>query len=204
MPDNVFRYTPIKRLYNLDITPIYAKYQLNKNIIFINGSVTQLPFKDNTFDFVTSISLLHPLIGSSRKKSEENACIAISEMIRVVKDGGYIIVCEMFIKYKLFSTILFYILRFLSKIGIRSNYFGLHKDVVICVLTPSEIKDLLVNNNSTVELAFENYIRGHTQLRWKLTILMSNAGTAYLIGKINRKRWKHENIGDCEMDGEFP
>lgn len=181
--DNVFRYTPVRRLTNLEITHTYAKYQINKNAIFINGTVTQLPFKNNSFDFVVARSVLHHLIGSSRKKSKENCRIAVSEMMRITKDGGYICIGEMYNKYAFFSSIVFYVTLLLSKVGITCKYFDIHKDVTISVLTPAELKDLVLNNDYPIKLEYERLVRHLHDLKWKLTILMSNVGSAFLIGK---------------------
>lgn len=56
----------------------------NKNLIFKLEDATAISFTDNTFDFVYSISVIEHIYNGYTK--------AISEMIRVVKEGGYVYV----------------------------------------------------------------------------------------------------------------
>jgi len=54
----------------------------NENLSFRTENATSIAFKDNTFDFVYSISVIEHIY--------DNYLVAINEMIRVVKPGCYV------------------------------------------------------------------------------------------------------------------
>ncbi len=178
--DNIFKYTPIKRGYNLELTTIFSKYQVNKDIIFINGSALNLPFKDNTFDFVVIRHLLHHLVGRSRSASKENAHRAVDELIRVTKSGGYVIIEEEYNKYNIFGTLTFYILLAMSRIKMSSEYFSIHKNLIVSFLTIKEIKSLLGREN--IKIVEEGITKWNPSRKFKITILMSKLGSVFWAG----------------------
>ena len=59
------------------------KYYSKSNLKFIKSKAEKLPFEDNSFDFVTSFDTLEHI---------ENQVLAVSEMIRVLKKGGRMLI----------------------------------------------------------------------------------------------------------------
>lgn len=72
------------KVFGFDLSPLanpfWRKRDLNR---VCNASVNQIPFPENTFDFVVCVDVLE-----SEGVSEE---LAVNEMRRVAKDGGYLI-----------------------------------------------------------------------------------------------------------------
>jgi|GEM_PF-1803718 len=178
--DNIFKYTPIEEGYNLELTPIFSKYQVNDNIVFINGSALNLPFKDGSFDVVVIRLLLHHLVGSSITGSITNAQRVVDELIRVTRNGGYILIEDIYNKYKIYSSITFYILLILSKLNLSSRFFLIHKNLIVLFLTIKEIRSLL--NKENVEIVEEEIREPHQPLKFKVTVLLSKTGRIFLAG----------------------
>ncbi|TSC88471.1 MAG: methyltransferase type 11 [Microgenomates group bacterium Gr01-1014_5] len=74
----------IGRVTGVDISPEAIKYAQQRDVQARLASVTELPFKDNTFDLIVSIDVLyHQLVNNDLK--------AISEFKRVLKPRGVLI-----------------------------------------------------------------------------------------------------------------
>lgn len=68
---------------------------------FKHGNVLDLPFEDSTFDVVTMGSVLHEMHGENLEKK------ALSEVKRVLKPDGRLIVFELTRNLKMFAAMLF-------------------------------------------------------------------------------------------------
>lgn len=58
------------------------------------GSALAIPEPDGQFDMVLMVMLLHHLAGSDWNASWQNACMAMSEAVRVLRPGGYLLIVE--------------------------------------------------------------------------------------------------------------
>jgi len=79
------------RLYGIDITPLMVqvakkKFEGRSNVQIFEGSAVNLPFKDCTFDYVTCASSFH-------HHPDQNK--SVSEMVRVLKPGGTVLILDM-------------------------------------------------------------------------------------------------------------
>jgi hypothetical protein len=116
-------------------------------------------------------NLLHHLVGKTRGESKKFAEMAVRELARVAKDGGYIIV--------------FYLTLLFSILGVSFRRFGLGKNVIVSFLTPTEIDEIL-NRYVNVVLTQETSLK--VPKIWKYTVLMSRVGRKLVIGiKIDKK-----------------
>jgi ubiquinone/menaquinone biosynthesis C-methylase UbiE len=79
-----------------------SEKDLSDKMMFIEGDAAILPFKDAVFDVVCCSHALYELKGPVRKR-------ALSEMRRVVKSNGCVLVMEHEIPRKPFIKILFYL-----------------------------------------------------------------------------------------------
>jgi len=72
----------------IDFSPEFVKICHERKLDVIEGDMRELPYADNTFDFVISIAVIHHL------QHEGERIRAMNEMLRVVKPGGivYIVV----------------------------------------------------------------------------------------------------------------
>ena len=73
-------------IYGIDICPMFVKLCQESGLNVIEGNMTNLPYKDSSFDFVYCIAALHHLT------SQDLRTKAIQEMIRVCKPNGFIFI----------------------------------------------------------------------------------------------------------------
>jgi tRNA (uracil-5-)-methyltransferase TRM9 len=74
------------KLQGIDICASFVQKCISKGLDVDLGTMTNLPYEDNSFDFVYCIAALHHL------ETSELRCKAIQEMIRVCKPGGKIFI----------------------------------------------------------------------------------------------------------------
>lgn len=76
---------PRSHITNIDLNPEYAKVACNqqKQVSFICGDATNLPFENQSFDAVTMFDVLEHI--PDHKK-------AVSEALRVLRPGGFILI----------------------------------------------------------------------------------------------------------------
>jgi|LGVF01.1.fsa_nt_gb SAM-dependent methyltransferase len=188
--DLIYNIIHCKNLYNLEFSfGIYEK-QASDAIRLIGGDGRRLPFKDDIFEFVIIKNVLHHLVGRSRKESKRFAKICIDEIVRVVKNDGYVVILEQYNSYKIFSSILFYLSYVFSIFGIQVSSFGLHKYVIVSFLTPEEVTNLLTSRRTDVEITLKQERRKEVSLKLKLTLLISNIGHILCVGKVHKSEEK--------------
>ena len=72
------------RVTAIDMSPLACELSQRREVNAIQGGVTALPFPANTFDAVVSIDVIY-------HKAVEDDAKALSEMARVLKPGGFLI-----------------------------------------------------------------------------------------------------------------
>jgi SAM-dependent methyltransferase len=87
----------------------YAKNYCNYNKIY-TASITELPFKNNEFDFIYTINVLHHL------ESKESQKKALDEFYRVLRPGGRLIIHEINVRNPLFRFYMSYIFPLINSI----------------------------------------------------------------------------------------
>ena len=78
-----------------------------------NDFVERVPGK---FDFAVLAAVLHHLIGKTRKESRNFAALAVLNSLKMLKDGGYLIVSEPTFYPSFPMTILFYIKKLVTTV----------------------------------------------------------------------------------------
>ncbi|CAG8675276.1 10634_t:CDS:2, partial [Dentiscutata heterogama] len=79
---------PLVEFVGLDISPLQSTQIKPKNFTFIKANVIEgIPFEDNYFDFVFQRFLV---CGYNKEKWP----FAINELVRVLKPGGFLELCE--------------------------------------------------------------------------------------------------------------
>jgi len=73
-------------MHGIDFTDSLIEICKSKNLNVTNANCLSIPFKDNTFDSVISIAVIHHL------DSHERRTKAISEILRVTKPNGKVII----------------------------------------------------------------------------------------------------------------
>jgi len=185
--------TGIKDLFNCEIVP--EVYKIQRGMInLVGGDALNLPFKTSSFNYVIIKNLLHHLVGKTRRQSKENARKAIKEFLRILRNKGYIVILEQYNKYVIFSFLIFYITLLLSRKSLSFEPLGLHRNVVVSFLNPSEIKEMLVNMSKIrVDIVVSKMNRLNVPWTYRLTLLMTNIGRVLFIGKVS-KVYKVANV----------
>jgi len=75
----------LAQVFAIDIAPIAVNLVRKRGIKALKGSVERIPFADRKFDIVVCIDVLY-------HRSVKNDQRAIKELLRVVKDGGILLV----------------------------------------------------------------------------------------------------------------
>lgn len=115
--------TPVEKLVGLDVSNNYLK-QTRKRVgckthlgsILLVDSITDI---HNNFDFVIMGSILHHLIGRTRKESKDYAELAINNALKLLKIGGYLFVYEPSIYPSFVALIAFYLKKTVTSITSR-------------------------------------------------------------------------------------
>jgi len=189
--DLVLENTSIREEYNIELVYEAYRKQVNKDICLIGGNALDIPFKDCSFEWVVIKNLLHHLVGKTRRESKAYARRAVEELIRVTKDGGYIIILEQYNRHRLFSSAIFYLTLFFSVFSIGFKSFGWGKNVIVSFLTPEEIRNLLMSSGN-VKTVLNRENRLNMSRKWKYTLLMSDIGRLVVIGKVVRESKAHD------------
>lgn len=184
--DLVLENTSIEEVINMELVYEAYRKQVNEDICLLGGDALHIPFKDSSFEWVVIKNLLHHLVGGTRRESKENAKRAVGELIRVTKDGGYIIILDQYNKHKLFSSVLFYLTIFFSLFSIEFKSFGWDKNVIVSFLTPDETRNFLIGRGD-VEIVLSKDEKLNVSKRYKLTLVMKDIRRLLVIGKVNRK-----------------
>ncbi|GIX42095.1 MAG: hypothetical protein KatS3mg129_1828 [Leptospiraceae bacterium] len=87
----------------------YAKQYCNLNEIY-SGSITELPFKNNEFDFIYTINVLHHLPSKIEQKK------ALNEFYRVLRPGGRLLIHEINVRNPIYRLYMSYIFPLINSI----------------------------------------------------------------------------------------
>ena len=123
----------------------------DENIELIKGSGTDMPIKDNKFDFVLVLNTIHHIDKGEHKQ-------LFSEIYRVLKKNGKILVLDLSKPINFFCKIFANIDRFTS--GGEIFYRN-----------PSEIKEILKdsNFNDIIDLKINSFFQGEKGWRYAMT-----------------------------------
>lgn len=188
--NSIITETNIKQAYNCEFIPQAFKKQVNETITLVGGDALALPFKDNVFDYVVIQNVLHHLVDRTRKQSIKLASRAISELKRVAKDGGCIIILEQYNFHKIFASIVFYGTLLLSIFNSAFEWLGWHPKAIVSFLTPTEIKKLATTeeHKNKVNIIEEALFGLITSKSYRYTLLMADIGFMLLILRIHKHK----------------
>jgi SAM-dependent methyltransferase len=94
----------------LDLSPAYAAAFVNRAGSAVSGSAVALPFPDGSFDGVWNFGLLHHLPDAMAYKT-------VSEMLRVCRKGGYVVIFDAVMPESIWQRPIAYALRYLDRGG---------------------------------------------------------------------------------------
>lgn len=133
---------PYYHYTNVEIVIDYKQFLVSKEITYIQASVLNSKFPDNSFDIIIMRDVLHHLIGRSFKETRENQTQALLELKRLVKKGGVIFVEELLNESDLASKIVYYLSRVNNKIGVHIPLFFISKNVIVAFLTSHKMLNM--------------------------------------------------------------
>jgi ubiquinone/menaquinone biosynthesis C-methylase UbiE len=109
----------------IDISSEFIKICKKRLLNVIEGSILEIPFNDNYFDYTISIAVIHHL------KTEEERIKAITELIRITKPDGKILIYVWAFEQPLNSKRQFVssdvLVPFVTKNGIYNRFYHVYK-----------------------------------------------------------------------------
>lgn len=137
--DLIERKSGIHELYNCELVPGVYKRQSSVNIRLVGGNALSLPFREASFDGVITVNLLHHLVGKNIDETRKNQALAISEMSRVLRKNGFLVIGEIIHTSRTVSSLVFVICRALSNMNMSVKALGLRNRVIVSFLTEKEL-----------------------------------------------------------------
>ncbi|MFW9879478.1 MAG: class I SAM-dependent methyltransferase [Candidatus Thorarchaeota archaeon] len=173
--------------YILEVNDYYKKEIVNPKIQFLHRSILNSKLPDNSFDIITFCDLLHHLVSNNIKHTYKIQELALNEIFRITKNGGYIVFLEKVNQIRIFSWIVFLFSKIANKFKLKLRFLqsGI---VIVCFLNQKRIKDMIYQSKKIFNLKIlkEKYSpQKKPPLIWKLTILNYKMGwVEVLIKKI--------------------
>jgi SAM-dependent methyltransferase len=165
---------------NAELVKAYQKHQANKRIVFLERSVLDSKFADNTFDIVMVRNVIHHLVHTSLAKTRENQRHAIRELVRITKPGGLILIDEQ-INYSPISCTLFFYLSWLAtKLKLNIPAFEITENTVVGYLTRRELANFCKHIVPPAYWVAYQFHHWPPSRLWRLTGLMEMTGSAFI------------------------
>jgi len=137
------------------------------------------------YDFALLFSLLHHLIGKNRADSRRKAILAMANAMKLVKDGGYIIIEEPTFSTRAAMTALFYIKKIVSSIAPTRIAIG-RKGNIGAPVTSFYANEQLVDMVKSVEgaeIIDIDIIERKTNPLWRLALILKKGNITITIKK---------------------
>lgn len=123
------KHTGIEKFYGVDVSEESLKRAEERaHGEYFRGSILDSESVEaigRQFDYLVMASVLHHLIGNTRKASKDNACLALRNSLSLVKKGGYLFLFEPTIYPAFVMAMAFYVKKNVSKVTDgRCDIFG--------------------------------------------------------------------------------
>jgi ubiquinone/menaquinone biosynthesis C-methylase UbiE len=164
-----YAFKNLERLDCLDISisdSTKTKYRFQENVQFIMGDALHLPFDDDQYDVAILQYVLHHLAvaeggGTPLLQTKNNVKTCISELLRVVKPGGKVLIIEPVLPnwmYKLEERLFGLLMRFCR--------FIKHDEVF--QYSAKALTEIISNIKTQSDLAFHNIDVGKSMVIFKI------------------------------------
>lgn len=156
------------------------KLSYNKNYCLVNQDSMELPFKDNAFDYILSADVIEHVGYDKQKK-------VISEMYRVLKKGGYVIIHTPNLNRVILSTFfkkIYYLFKGFNPLIIKHSFAGGH----ISLTTPNRLKTICRSVGFDARIPQKNNLKLSCLYKWALaglSLLFSRSFILILSKKIS-------------------
>lgn len=147
LADEVAKLTEIQYAVGTEVAKeMYSEESKHVELLLADGR--SLPFQTNAFRIIHIDDVLHHIVGDSRRGSKKYVDNLFSELSRILKPNGYIIISERIQKSKILPDIvllytIFYGLKYGSKV-LYPFHSHIHRtQPPICFYTVEELVDML-------------------------------------------------------------
>jgi SAM-dependent methyltransferase len=196
--EEVQKRTPIQSVTGIDISKRCLEQTRNRLRcpVFL-GSVLDTDFIESigsAFDFVVLASILHHLVGKTRRQCKRNFVLAMANALRVTLPGGHIIVFEPGISPRLAGFSLFYAKRFVTRFTSgRVQLFDKWNNIgapVISYFTHGQVTTMALK--SEMARLVERHIEDmHVNFLWRVFGVMRRTNTTLVIER------RPDSLTDC-------
>lgn len=188
--DFIKRNTNIKKLCGIDV----SKKSLTKTLQKVDcetfvGSVldSDLPAKiGKRYDFALLSSILHHLIGGTRRSSMRHAVAAVSNSLKLLKEGGHLIIEEPIYSTSFAMTVLFYLKKGVTKITSNRVFFGGKTNnigaPVVSFYTNEQLVEMM-RGIEGCEIIDVDFVMGRLKSFWRYLFIAKNGNMTITLKK---------------------
>lgn len=167
-------------LTNAELVSAYADHQADKSIRFEEKSILDSGYSDNRFDVVMVRNVIHHLVGTTLSQTRQNQRLAINELMRATRPGGFVLIDEQVNCSALACTVFYFLSKIASAFGISIEAYQVTPNTVVGYLTRRELQSFVAQVLPQSKWCADTFSRWTPAWQWKLTMLMNETGTAFL------------------------
>lgn len=171
------------KLTNIELVGKYKRYQVDKSIAFVEGSVIDSPFRSDFFDITIVRNVLHHLVAGDLATTRDNQLDAIRELLRVTKPGGFVIIEEQVNQNRLATLIFYYASQLATKLNIRIDRMQITPNTIVGYMTRTTLQWMCERHVRRSSWIKDEYHQWNLPWYWKMTGLMSDTGEAFIVLK---------------------
>ena len=148
------------------------------------GSILELPYRENQFDLVYMDDVIHHLVSQRRKNSKEQVIKALKNIKKITKPEGIFILREQYYESHIIPTISSRIIMFLLNLskatGFKLPHKEAHIDLQVTFYTRKEINEIIESlGGKIIERRDKKWKRGIGDY----LALVKNMGKSHLVIK---------------------
>lgn len=140
--NEIGKFYPNVNLTNVEIVADYKRFLVSKKIKFIQGSVLDSNFPNNSFDVIIMRDVFHHLVGRNYKETFNNQRLALEELKRLVGPQGVIFIEELTNESEIATRIIYCLSWINSKIGVSIPGLYVSSNAIVAFLTSRKLLDL--------------------------------------------------------------
>lgn len=191
---NVLKYisdtTHLKNLNGIDVSPQCLQETREKIKCTTHlGSILDNHFIDNikgNYDFVVLGAVLHHLVGSTRRASRRMAIWGIQNSLRLLKEGGHLIILEPTFSPSFMMAVVFWIKKIITKITPkRIEFFAELNNIgapVVSFYTNDQLGQMINDAGDSKIVETASHARTITKLM-RIALIRESAETTFIIQK---------------------